>query len=266
MERNRPLKKFGQNYLTDKNILRKIVNEISPEKNDNIIEIGPGTGSLTEFIYEKNQDFTAIDIDTRVIENLQRRFPGLNIIQGDFLEMDLYPLYNSEKKKIRITGNIPYNITSPIIFKIIFNSKIISDAVLLVQDEVAKRMTAEKGSKDYGILSVLLKYFSEVKYCFKISPNVFYPKPKVFSAAVHIFLKKEFDKNTDDLFIKIVKAAFGKRRKILKNSLGSSIFENINFSDSGIDLNKRAEQLDLDDFIRLSEFVRSLPGSPVLTE
>jgi 16S rRNA (adenine1518-N6/adenine1519-N6)-dimethyltransferase len=255
----RPLKQFGQNYLTDKNILRKIAEEIQPQPDDNLVEIGPGTGALTEFLYQKTPDLTVVEIDTRVIEELKARFPGVNVIQQDFLKTDLTTLYTNKKQKLRLAGNIPYNITSPIIFKVIRDSSIISDVVLLVQHEVALRMTSDRGTKDYGILAVLLKYFTEVKYAFKVSPNVFYPKPKVSSAVVHIFIKKEY-KPEDEMFIKIVKAAFGKRRKTLKNSLGSSIFTEFNFDQSGVDLSKRAEQLEVDDFLRLAEYVRSAAG------
>jgi 16S rRNA (adenine1518-N6/adenine1519-N6)-dimethyltransferase len=261
MDRIKPLKKFGQNYLTDRNILKKIADEVSPKPDDNLLEIGPGTGSLTEFLYQENKTLTAVEIDTRVIEELRNRFPGINVIQDDFLDTDLTKLYTTRKQKIRIAGNIPYNITSPIIFKLIRNSSMISDAVLLVQHEVALRMSAEKRTKDYGILAVLLKYFAEVKYCFKVSPNVFFPKPKVSSAVVHIYLKKDFSEEEDNTFIKIVKASFGKRRKTLKNSLGSSIFKDYNFENSGVDLSKRAEELEINDFIKLSNFVLSVPDN-----
>jgi 16S rRNA (adenine1518-N6/adenine1519-N6)-dimethyltransferase len=261
MNRIKPIKHFGQNYLTDKNILRKIAEEINPDQDDNLVEIGPGTGALTEFLYEKNKNFTAVEIDTRVIEELKTRFPGINIIRDDFLDTDLTPLYEIRNKKLRIAGNIPYNITSPIVFKLIKSSNLVEDAVLLVQHEVALRMSADRGTKDYGIFSVLLKYFTEVKYCFKVSPNVFFPRPKVSSAVVHIYMKKDYVKETDDMFIKIVKAAFGKRRKTLKNSLASSIFAEFDFKDSGIDLGKRAEELEVGDFIKLSEYARSVQDS-----
>ncbi|MFN3694547.1 MAG: ribosomal RNA small subunit methyltransferase A, partial [Ignavibacterium sp.] len=140
--------------------------------------------------------------------------------------------------------------------KLIENQRYVRDAVFMVQYEVAKRMTANKGSKDYGILSVLLSYFAETEFCFKVSPNVFYPKPKVFSAVIKIKFKKNTDESLNKTFIQIVKAAFGNRRKTLKNSLANSIFAQLNFSGCGIDLSLRAEQLDLSDFIKLAEFAR----------
>ncbi|MCA2004649.1 MAG: 16S rRNA (adenine(1518)-N(6)/adenine(1519)-N(6))-dimethyltransferase RsmA [Ignavibacterium sp.] len=249
----KPLKRLGQNFLKDKNILRKIYEFINPQEGERIIEIGPGEGALTEFLISSRAEVIAIEIDKRVIEHLQSSFPDIKIINQDFLEVDLTQFHASD---LRIVGNIPYNITSPIIFKLIENHNLIRDAIFMVQYEVAKRMTAKKGSKDYGILSVLLSYFAETEFCFKVSPNVFYPKPKVFSAVVKIKFKKNIDESLKKTFIQIVKAAFGNRRKTLKNSLSNSIFAQLNFSGCEVDLSLRAEQLDLSDFIKLAEFAR----------
>lgn len=252
----KPLKRFGQNYLRDKNILRKIAGTINPEPDDIILEIGPGNGALTEFIYGKTKKKFAVEIDKRVIDDLQLKFPDLKIIQGDILKLDINSFIKPGNKKIRIIGNIPYNLTSPIIFKLIDNIEFVSDAVLMVQYEVAKRITANKGTKDYGILAVLLKYFSTPKLCFKVSPNAFYPKPKVDSAVIQINMKDlGINSEYKQTFIKVVKASFGNRRKTLKNSLGNSIFKDLNFADSGIDLSKRAEQLDVKDFVLLADFL-----------
>ena len=186
---------------------------------------------------------------------MKEKYPELQLINEDFLKTDLLKL-SSPEKKLRIVGNIPYNITSPILFKLIENNKLIEDAVFMVQLEVAKRMTADRGTKDYGILAVVLKYFSDTKLCFKISPNVFYPKPKVFSALIHIHFKKNnYPENEQKLFIQIVKAAFGNRRKTLKNSFSNSIFHEIDFSNSGIDLSLRAENLAVEEYIKLTKFV-----------
>lgn len=249
----KPIKRLGQNFLKDKNILRKISEVINPQKDEKIIEIGPGEGALTEILANSGAEVIAIEIDKRVIEHLQSTYPAIKIINQDFLEVDLTQFHSSE---LRIVGNIPYNITSPIIFKLIENHHLIRDAVFMVQYEVARRITAKKGSKDYGILSVLLNYFAETEFCFKVSPNVFYPKPKVFSAVVKISFKKNFDESLNRTFIQIVKAAFGNRRKTLKNSLSNSIFAQLNFSGCEVDLSLRAEQLDLSDFIKLAEFAR----------
>jgi 16S rRNA (adenine1518-N6/adenine1519-N6)-dimethyltransferase len=256
MQKPKPLKRFGQNYLTDHNILAKIADEIDPQPNDKIVEIGPGTGALTAILLERIPAVTAVEIDTRVADKLRETFPALNLIEGNFLVYELDRLYSG--RKLRIAGNIPYNLTAPIIFKLIEHHAIISDAVLMVQLEVAQRMTAQKGTKDYGILNIILKHFVDVKIAFKVSPNVFYPRPRVHSAVVHIrFRNRHSDKASDSYFINTVKAAFGNRRKTLKNSLSNSIFAGIDFSGSGIDLSLRAEQLDPEDFIKLSKFIRS---------
>lgn len=252
---NKPKKRFGQNFLQDENILNKIVKEINPQKDDLIIEIGPGYGALTQELFSVTENLIAVEIDNELAINLIERFPDIQLINEDFLKTDLYRL-SSPEKKLRIVGNIPYNITSPILFKLIENNKLINDAVFMVQYEVAKRMTSGIGTKDYGILAVVLKYFTETELCFKISPNVFYPKPKVFSALVHIHFKEvKHPEEEQKLFIEIVKAAFGNRRKILKNSFGNSIFHEIDFSNSGIDLLLRAEDLSVDDFVMLTKYV-----------
>lgn len=261
-EKLQPLKRFGQNYLIDKNIINKIIREFDPKLSDVIIEIGPGTGALTSVLIDKVSKLTAVEIDKRVVEKLKEELPKVRIINEDFLKVKLSDITTS-KQKVRIIGNIPYNITSPILFKLIEERSLISDAMLMVQYEVAKRITAKRGTKDYGILSVLMNYFAETKLCFKISPNVFYPKPKVFSAIIQIkfydFLSTEID---DKLFIKTVKAAFGNRRKTLKNSLSNSIFRSKN-SDLSNKLeslshllSKRAEDLSIQDFIELSKMIK----------
>ena len=261
MQNVKPLKRFGQNYLHDKNIINKIFGEINPKPEDTIIEIGPGRGALTELIYGKTENFIAVEIDTRVIEELQSKFPELKVIKEDFLKVDISTILNLNKKKLRVIGNIPYNLTSSIIFKVIYNADIIEDAIFMVQNEVAKRMTAKKGNKDYGILTVLLNYFTDTQYCFKVSPNAFYPKPRVTSAVVHLRLKQlSISTEERQMFISVVKACFGNRRKTLKNSLSNSIFNEINFSNSGIDLTLRAEQLDVKDFVVLTEFLLNQTG------
>lgn len=266
---NKPKKRFGQNFLQDENILNKIVREINPQPDDEIVEIGPGYGALTQKFLSATKNLIAVEIDNELAESLTEKYPQLKLINEDFLETDLSKLTSSERK-LRIVGNIPYNITSPILFKLIENNNLVKDAVFMVQLEVAKRMTADRGTKDYGILAVVLKYFSETKLCFKISPNVFFPKPKVFSALIHIHfieMKQSAEglnrdvRHFEELFIQIVKAAFGNRRKTLKNSFGNSIFHEIDFSNSGIDLSLRAENLGVDDFVILTKYVLKIsPG------
>lgn len=258
MDRIKPLKRFGQNYLKDTNILKKIAEEINPAKDDNILEIGPGNGALTKFLVEKCNNVMAVEIDKRVIENLKNQFPSIHLINTDFMDLDLADMPQRTERKLKVVGNIPYNITSPILFRLFEYNTRIAEAVLMVQLEVAQRMTAKTGTKDYGILSVLLNYFGKAKIAFKVSPQVFYPKPKVQSAVVHIHFDDVLtDADFNRIFIRVVKAAFGNRRKTLKNSLSNSIFAEINFEDCGINLSHRAEQLTVNDFIVITKFVIS---------
>ncbi len=256
MNHPKPLKRFGQNYLIDRNIVRKIVKEFDPKQHDRVVEIGPGTGSLTSSLCGSVQKYIAVEIDKRITNDLRSQFPQVDFINSNFLEINLTDL-NDKSTKVRVIGNIPYNITSPIIFKLIANRDVVEDALLMVQYEVAKRITAKGKSKDYGILSVMLNFFSETRLCFKISPNVFYPKPKIFSAVVHLKFNKKLPQEVNaDLFIQVVKAAFGNRRKTLKNSLANSKFGGIDFSNYDFDLSRRAEQLSISDFVRLTHIIQ----------
>lgn len=256
MNKLQPLKRFGQNFLRDQNIIRKIISEIAPQKADTIIEIGPGEGALTGHLFNKVDNLYAVEIDKRVIDDLKQKFPGLNLIQKDFLEFDINSISKPLSSKVRIAGNIPYNITSPILFKLFENNIIIEDAVFMVQLEVAKRISAKMGSKDYGILSVLINYFGSCDLAFKVSRNVFYPKPNVDSAVIHIrFNDKRKNPKFNSTFVSVVKSAFGNRRKTLKNSLSNSIFAGVNFLHCKLDLSLRAEQLTVEDFIELTQYL-----------
>jgi 16S rRNA (adenine1518-N6/adenine1519-N6)-dimethyltransferase len=256
MDRPRPLKRFGQNYLIDKNTIRKIINEFDPQLNDVVIEIGPGTGALTAHLVELIKNFFAVEVDKRVVDDLRVQFPTAHIINQDFLKSELNNIVETSQR-VRIIGNIPYNITSPIIFKLFENRSKVKDAMLMVQYEVAKRITAKERSDDYGILGVLVNYFASTELCFKIPPSVFYPKPKVDSAIIRMRFDKNFSTNHDDkLFIKVVKAAFGNRRKTLKNSLSNSIFGKLDFNKFDFDLSKRAEELSINQFVELTNLIR----------
>lgn len=251
----KPLKKFGQNYLIDKNIINKIIAEISPLLSDTIIEIGPGTGALTYPLSRRVETLYAVELDTRVVDELSSNIPNLKIINADFLRTEISDI-TGVGLKVRIAGNIPYNITSPILFKIIENRNMIQDAVLMMQYEVAKRLIAKKDTKDYGILSVILNTVAEVRFCFKISPNVFHPRPRVDSALVHLFLNKDISAIPDlKLFMLVVKSAFGNRRKTLRNSFGNSIFADAQISSFPVDLSRRAENLSIEDFVAITEFL-----------
>ena len=252
MSRAHPFrKKWGQNFLTDINLLDRIVRTIDPQPNDSIIEIGPGDGSLTEKIYPNIKEMVAIEIDPLLIKHLSIRsdLKDLHLVHGDILLQDIEKLPISNP--VRIVGNIPYNITSPIIFWLIEQLDYWNDAFIMMQKEVGDRLTASVGTKAYGRLSVVVGVYLDVDLCFKIPPDVFYPKPKVDSAILR-FTKKATSIISDDQFVKfnnIVKAAFAKRRKMLRNSLsGFNIPDSIQ---EDIDFTRRPEQLSIEEFAKL---------------
>ena len=236
-------KKWGQNFIQDQNIIKKIITVINPEKNDRIIEIGPGKGALTEHLLNLKK-ITAIEIDPLLCSYLKEKIDSrLNLINDDILniKLDNYSNYN------KIIGNLPYYITTPIIFKFLDNP-FWDEAVFMVQKEVADRIVAIPGNKIYGRLSVMTQVKANIKKEFNISKNIFYPKPKVDSSLIRITIKKSNNLKDFDMFSKIVKESFGKRRKMLKNSL-----KDIVPISAYIDyINKRPEQLDVNDFIQIS--------------
>ncbi len=250
----RPLKRFGQNYLVDQNIVKKIISEFAPTHEDIILEIGPGRGVLTEYINKTGATIYAVEIDKRVIDELKEKYENVQFINKDFLKINLGEFVT--ENKLRIIGNIPYNITSPILFKLIDNLNLVNDALFMVQFEVAQRIIAKPRTKEYGILSVILNHFFDVKLCFKVPPTVFYPRPKVDSAIIKLTAKKVEDSFDNKLFINTVKGAFGNRRKNLKNSYSNSILSVYNFDSFPVELTKRAEELVISDYLKIYEFFK----------
>ncbi len=244
-------KKWGQNFLADRNLLDKIVRTIDPKKSDSILEIGPGEGALTELIYPLVKEMVAIEIDPMLIEHLKNResLKGLNIVHGDVLLQDIENL--PVKNLVRVIGNIPYNITSPIIFWLIEQLHFWDDAFIMMQKEVAERLSAVVGTKAYGRFTVVTGAYLNMEYCFTIPPDVFIPKPKVDSAIIR-FTKKENPLISDEKYMrfnKLVSAAFSQRRKMLRNTLKGwdihpDLQEQINFS-------RRPETLTIDEFVAL---------------
>lgn len=254
----KPKKKLGQHFLIDKNIIRKIINAFSPSENDLIVEIGPGKGILTDELVKHSKNLILVEIDNQLVADLQTKFPELKIINKDILECNFSTDFF--ESKYRIIGNLPYYITSQILFKIFDNKNNIIDAVIMIQKEVAERLVAKPSSKEYGILSVFTQFYSDVEILFNVSKNVFYPKPEVDSSIVRLNLKSEIKLNKleENTFRRIVKTAFNQRRKILKNSL-KNMFKDLEtsklekFFSLPFDFSRRAEELSLDDFIYLAK-------------
>ncbi len=249
MTRVKPKKHLGQHFLKDENIASKIVESLENEKNYPVFEIGPGTGVLTKYLIKNNScDFRALDVDSDSVVFLKATYPQF---KEHFMLQD-YLKYEVPEKHFNIIGNFPYNISSQLLFKIWDERDRVDEVVCMIQKEVADRICASDGNKTYGILSVILQAFYTIDYLFKVSPGVFDPPPKVQSAVIR--LKRNGVRNLpcdEDLFKRVVKAGFGKRRKTLRNAL-----KDLNLPTSVAALpvmDKRAEQLSVQQFISLTE-------------
>ena len=231
--------------------LKKIYQTINPKITDNIIEIGPGDGALTQIILPKINNMISIEIDPLLIDKLSNSvmLKKLKIVHDDILNTNIYDL--EIDNPVRVIGNIPYNITSQIIFWLIEQLDYWSDAFIMVQKEVAHRLVADAGTKEYGRLTVVVGAYLDVDYCFTIPPTVFIPRPKVDSAFIRFSKKKNalIDDHKYIRFNKIVRAAFNQRRKMLKNSLSSwDISDKVK---EKIDFSRRPETLSIKEFASL---------------
>ena len=256
----RPKKFLGQHFLKDQNVAGKIVEALElPDRNHRVIEIGPGTGVLTQLLVKKPAiDLWLIELDRESVAYLKEHLPLLKdkIVEGDFLELDLSQLFQPE---VSIIGNFPYNISSQIFFKILNYRNQVNQVVCMLQKEVAERIASPHGSKVYGILSVLLQTYYDIELLFKVPPGVFFPPPKVMSAVIR--LKRNQRKAlscSETLFVKVVKQGFQTRRKTLRNALKPL---NLPIEVSSLPIfEKRAEQLSVDDFISLTSLIEKSGG------
>lgn len=249
-------KRFGQNFLIDPNILRKIIRTVAPKTDDIIVEIGSGKGALTDLLIESGAIIHAIEIDDDLIPELERKFSdksNFHLHHADALKFDLSSI-KPANQKIRIVGNVPYNITSPLLFKVFDNSGIIDDVYFMVQREIARRICALPNTKEYGILSVVTQFYGKPAIAFDVSPKVFRPIPDVYSSVVSLKLNPELtEREIQDRFLTTVKTAFGKRRKTLRNSL-FDLLKN-KHGECPVDLGRRAESLNIAEFIKLSLWI-----------
>jgi 16S rRNA (adenine1518-N6/adenine1519-N6)-dimethyltransferase len=252
-------KNFGQNLLIDKNIICKIADALEIEPNDTVLEIGPGFGALTCELTERAGSVVAVEIDRRIIPILEEVTEGaenLRIVNEDFLKFDVSELGGDYK----VIGNLPYYITTPIIARMLELSVLPKNMVFMVQKEVAARLLAKPGGRDYGAISVLVAYKSEASYVMDVTRDVFMPKPSVDSAVIVLrpFLRSRVPV-TQELFFKVVKAGFGQRRKMLSNSLKvlgiSPEALDSAFAAAGVSGSARAETLSVEDFIELSDAI-----------
>ena len=258
MNEVRPKKALGQHFLTDQNIARKIVDQLSPDL-ETVIEVGAGTGVLTQYLVQDLLDkLHVIEIDKESIAYLRSHFPmlGDRLVEGDFLKADLS---RYGKQHIAVIGNFPYNISSQIFFQVLKYKEQVVEVVCMVQKEMAERMAAKEGSKTYGILSVLMQAWYDIDYLFTVHENVFNPPPKVKSAVIKMRRNTVSDLGCDEkLFVSIVKQAFNQRRKTLRNSLRSLLSPDLIGDEI---FNKRPEQLSVQAFIDLTNQIAAAQPS-----
>lgn len=257
----RAKKHLGQHFLTDENIAKKIADSLTENGYNNVLEIGPGMGVLTKYILPKKPKVTVMELDSESVVYLKETFPiehiklntseeNFNIVEGDFLKQNLEKMFNGEQ--VAIIGNFPYNISSQIVFKAIEYREFVPEFSGMFQKEVAQRIAEKKGSKAYGILSVLTQAFFDAEYLFTVPPSVFNPPPKVDSGVIRLIRKENYKLPVDEkMFFRVVKTAFNQRRKMLRSSLKSfnlstTLKEEPIFA-------MRPEQLSVQEFIELTK-------------
>lgn len=254
----RPRQSLGQNFLQDPNMAEKIVRTLEAPPDAHVVEIGAGTGVLTERLAERCENLTAIEIDERAVETIRERLPEVDVREEDVRETDWAALADEKGGPLYVISNTPYYLTSPLLFSLLEQRAHIAEAVLTMQREVAERIVAEPSTKAYGILSVLLQLFAAPELLFTVPPQVFSPQPDVMSAVVRLKFaseEKPEDLGLDDVR-RYVRAAFNQRRKMLRNSLGAWT------KDQDVELprdwgRKRAEALTPDDFVTLARYLNT---------
>ncbi len=247
-------KHLGQHFLNDEQIALDIVEAFMSKCTvPTVLEIGPGTGVLTKYLLQKSIDLHAIDVDAESIVFLKKNFPKLsdNLIQGDFLRINFPDIFKNE---FAIIGNFPYNISTQIVFKILENRDQVPLMAGMFQKEVAERICAGPGGKEYGILSVLAQTYYHLEYLFTVPEHVFIPPPKVKSGVMRMIRKDVAPEINEKMLFRVVKAAFNQRRKKLRNAISQFGVEDAILQPSGFS-DKRAEQLSVTDFIELTNLV-----------
>lgn len=264
MKQVRPKKNLGQHFLTDINIAKRIADTVDACPDIPVLEIGPGMGVLTQFLVEKPRQVKAVEIDDESVRYLNEKFPKLrdNIIGDDFLKMDLRQVFDG--KTFVLTGNYPYDISSQIFFKMLDNKELIPCCTGMIQREVALRIASKPGSRQYGILSVMIQAWYDTEYLFTVDEDVFNPPPKVKSAVIRMTRNGVQDLGCDEtLFKRVVKTVFNQRRKMLRVSL-KPLFNKETMPSPEFFANdmmtKRPEQLAVADFVELTNRVASVMG------
>ena len=252
---NRPKKSLGQNFLIDPNVARKIVRSLELRESDRVLEIGPGKGALTSLLLAELASVSAVEIDDQLAAELRTTHgKGLILYHDDVQNLDPRAIAKERGGKLRIVGNIPYNITSPIIFWAIDASDAVADCTFMMQHEVALRLVAKPRSKDYGILSVFTQYYSAPELKFTVAAGSFYPIPEVTSAVVSLDFEHPHPVRAldDAMFRAVVRGTFSTRRKMLRNGLRTLNLAADFFQNSSVNFSRRPEELSVDEFVLLS--------------
>lgn len=255
-----PRKRFGQHFLVDGNYVRRIVDAIDPQPADVVVEIGPGLGALTRPLLERLPHLHAVEIDRDIAARLRAEFPPdrLTVHEQDALEFD----FASIAAQVRVVGNLPYNISSPLLFHLAAASGVLKDLCFMLQKEVVERIAAAPATPEYGRLSVMLQYRFRVEALFRVPPQAFRPRPKVESAVVRLLPVASGSPTASDekIFTQIVKRAFGQRRKTLRNALKGLVTEET-LGTLGIDPGARGEVLPLEAFVAIANASAASPSS-----
>lgn len=268
-------KRFGQNFLHDNNVIQNIVAAIYPQKDQFLVEIGPGLGALTEPVGEQVEHLTVVELDRDLAERLRHHpflHQKLTVIETDAMQFNFGQLYEeqtqSPKQKLRVFGNLPYNISTPLMFHLFQYHHIIQDMHFMLQKEVVKRLCAAPNSKSYGRLTIMAQYFCQVMPVLEVPPTAFKPAPKVDSAVVRLVPHTTLPHPVKDLYWlnRVCSQAFNQRRKTLRNAL-STLFSPENLTALGIDLNARAENLTIAEYARLANWLSdNLPEEMAKTD
>jgi 16S rRNA (adenine1518-N6/adenine1519-N6)-dimethyltransferase len=248
---HRPRKRFGQHFLVDAGVIEAIVDAVAPRPGDALVEIGPGLGAITLPLLERCGALTAIELD-RDLAARWRKTPGLEVIEADVLDVDFAALAASrtDARALRIVGNLPYNISTPILFHLLASVERIADQHVMLQKEVVDRMAAAPHSKDYGRLTVMLQWRYDIEAVLAVSPDAFDPPPRVDSAVVRMTPKPAHPGVDARLLEELVRVAFSQRRKLLRHTLGRWLDER--GADAAFDTQRRAEEVPVEDYLALA--------------
>ncbi len=252
--KHRPRKRFGQHFLVEASIINQIIRSIHPQPGEHLVEIGPGEGVLTELLLPICDLLDVIEIDRDLAAHLKQHYPQLNIHNQDVLRFDFTSI-SHKPQSLRVVGNLPYNISTPLLFYLFGSINLVKDMHFMLQKEVVQRMCAPAGDTNYSRLSVMTQYYCDNQFLFEIPPSAFQPPPKVISAFVRMTPKSPLvEAKSLDLFGQIVKNAFTYRRKTLSNCL-KGIIDAKSLSALGIDPKSRPQQLSVDDYVNISNFL-----------